>query len=1000
MRGILNMFKKGKNIFSLLIIIASIFMTSSTNMVEAQDSGDSPEVSTVADTGENSEDTQASEATTNWGSQFITKAQLQDASGNPQTHFGLYDDIYASWEFSTNNQKIHAGDTMEIPVPNQITIKNNILNSKTLKDKDGADIADISLNKDTRFITVTFNSTAASKSQTLNITGWISLKTNWNTNIVLPNKNTSIDWGLDDSVMKSPDTTNSATVDPPSTGQDNNSVLYKYGSFENDKINWTVEINYPGQSIPNAKYQDFIGDNQKLISDITVNSATRDADGNVTNDKENKYSDSKVTYSDDNKEFTVDFGGDIKQPINISYTTQITNYDNLSDNYSNSGDLLSNDTIKQSVTVNDSTTSIGGGASTSDILTSILGQKKWAVPEGTKIPDSIVVHLLRQVADGKTQEVTKKTVTAKDDWQYVFRYQRQYDDNGNLYHYTVKEDTPVDYVPVYDPTTYNITNYLADTFKVTKIWHDGNNAQNTRPKSIMVHLFDDKDQAKNTDSFNLNDDNNWTHTFTNLPQIAGNNWYVSEIGYDGQQTNTVPKGYIKTQYANDGNPQDQTIVNTLATSLNVTKKWDDNDSPDRPKSIQIQLYANDNNQGEKAVGSPVTLNADNNWSYSFGTNANSDDEKDPTNQLPKYDENDKEITYSAKEIDVSGYNSSTDFNDDNTQETITNKKTDPNNPSVETKTFTVNKKWSDNNNPVRPKSAQIQLLANGEKQGDPVTVNANNDWTYTWNDLDKDTTYSVKEINVDDNYVSNVDKTSDNEATITNTLKPNSGGETPSSNKKTLTVEKVWNDNNNQDKIRPSAITVYLLTNKQKTADVVLNDANNWTYTWNNLSDKNSYDVTEDKISGYTATKTTTNNKITLTNTHKLNQTGTKDPDPSTPDNPDPTPTNPDPETPSGEKDPDPDIPDTPDVPDTPKVPDTPEVGKTPDPDPVIPDNPFTPDPDPDTSTDFNPDPMVPNVPYSNSQLPQTGNKELNWLYPLIGVMILGLITFRIKKRA
>src|SRR5699024_2535466 len=141
----------------------------------------------------------------------------------------------------------------------------------------------------------------------------------------------------------------------------------------------------------------------------------------------------------------------------------------------------------------------------------------------------------------------------------------------------------------------------------------------------------------------------------------------------------------------------------------------------------------------------------------------------------------------------------------------------------------------------------IQLLANGEKRGDPVTVNANNDWTYTWNDLDKNTTYSVEEINVDDNYVSNVDKISDNEATITNTLKPNSGGETPSSNKKTLTVEKVWNDNNNQDKIRPSAITVHLLTNKQKIADVVLNAANNWTYTWNNLSDKNSYDVTEDR---------------------------------------------------------------------------------------------------------------------------------------------------------
>ncbi len=876
MREILNMFKKGKNIFSLLIIIASIFMTSSTNMVEAQDSGNSTGISTVTDT-------------TNWGNQFITKAQLQDANGTSQTHFGLYDDIYASWEFSTNNQKIHAGDTMEIPVPNQITIKNDIVNSKPLEDKDGDVIANISLNKDTRLITVTFNSNAATKSQTKNITGWISLKTNWNTNIVSSNQNTPIDWGLDDSAMKSPDTTNSATVDPPSTDQDNNSVLYKYGSFDNDKIHWTVEINYPGETIPNAKYRDFIGDNQKLISDITVNSATRDSDGNITNDKENKYANSTVAYNDNNKEFTVDFGGDINQPINISYTTQITNYNNLSDNYTNSGDLLSNDTIKQSVTVNDSTTSIGGGASTSDILISILGQKKWSVPEETKLPDSIVVHLLRKITDGKDQEVTKKTVTAKDNWQYMFRYQRQYDDNGNLYHYTVKEDTPVGYVSVSDPTTYNITNYLSDTFKVTKIWHDGNNAKNTRPKSVMVHLYDDKDQAKNTESFNLNDDNNWTHTFTNLPQIAGNNWYVSEIGYDDKQTNTIPKGYIKTQYANDGNPQDQTIVNTLSTSLDVTKKWADNDSTSRPKSIKIQLYANDNNQGEKTVGDPVTLNADNNWSYSFGTNANSNDEKDPTNQLPKYDKNDKEITYSAKEVDVpKGYTASSEFSNDNTQETIINKKTDPNTP-IETKTFTVNKKWADNNDPNRPKSAQIQLLANGEKYGDPVAVNSDNDWTYTWNNLDKDTTYSVKEINVADNYVSNIDNTSNNEATITNTLKQNPGGETPSDNKKTLT------------------------------------------------------------------------------NTHEPNQPDTKDPASNNP-----TPTNPDPETPSGEKDPE----------------------------PVIPNNPFTPDPNSDTSTDFNSEPMVPNVPYSNSQLPQTSNKELNWIYPLIGVMILGLITFRIKKRA
>ncbi|MGI3100313.1 Cna B-type domain-containing protein [Companilactobacillus alimentarius] len=896
------MFKKGKNIFSLLIIIASIFMTGSTNMIEAQGSGNLSETGTV-------------DTSKDWGNQFITKAQLQDANGEVKNSFGLYEDIYANWEFSTNNQKINNGDTMKITVPKQFTITNNIVNSKTLKDKNGNEIATITLDKTSRIITVTFNNYAATKSKTSNVTGWISLKTNWNKNLITANQNVNIDWNLDKSVINNPDSTTSATVTPPSNNQNDNTILYKYGSFDKDKILWNVEINYSGEKISKASYRDFIGENQDLIANsIKVNSATLETDGSVTNDKENQYTNAKVTYGDDNKSFSIDLG-DISQPINISYYTKITNYDNLSDNYSNSGDLLSGTKIEQNITVNDSTTSIGGSASTSGILISPLGQKTWSVPSGVTLPKSITVHLLRRNNEkDEYEDVVQQKVSADSNWQYIFRNQPKYDSQGNLYQYTVKEEPIKGFTPVYNSTNYDITNYPSETFKVTKIWHDGNNAQGTRPDSVLVHLFDDKNQAGSTKSINLSDANNWTYTYTDLPYVENDNWYVSEIGYDGKQTNTIPKGYIKTQYANNGNPQDQTIINTLATSLTVKKEWKNDDKLSRPESVKVQLYSyysNDEKKDYTKVGDPVTLNSQNNWSYSFGTNSNTENKDDSTNQLPKYDKNDKELNYLAKEIDTpTGYTVSNSFNNDKTIETITNTKKKDSSTDTETdktKDFTVTKKWHDDNNANRPKSIQVQLLANGNPQGDivKITPDKDNNWTYTWTNLDKNVDYSAKELNTDTKYTTNVDKIDDNHITITNTLKSDSNGTTPTPN--------------NPD-----------------------------------------------------------------------------NPQPETPSTSDKTPTEPHPDTPSVERDPDPDTSLVPDTPIIPNVPNT-STNTSKNSNSVIPTKSLT--PNTDKTRNFDPDPMVPKLPYDTTKLPQTGNQKSKWFYPLIGLMILGLLIFKTKKR-
>ena len=39
---------------------------------------------------------------------------------------------------------------------------------------------------------------------------------------------------------------------------------------------------------------------------------------------------------------------------------------------------------------------------------------------------------------------------------------------------------------------------------------------------------------------------------------------------------------------------------------------------------------------------------------------------------------------------------------------------------------------ADNKDGLRPASVKVQLYANGEAYGDPVVLNSDSNWTYTW----------------------------------------------------------------------------------------------------------------------------------------------------------------------------------------------------------------------------------------------------------------------------
>ena len=100
-----------------------------------------------------------------------------------------------------------------------------------------------------------------------------------------------------------------------------------------------------------------------------------------------------------------------------------------------------------------------------------------------------------------------------------------------------------------------------------------------------------------------------------------------------------------------------------------------------------------------------------------------------------------------------------------------------------------------------------------------------------------------------------------------------------------ISVEKIWNDSENQDGKRPSSVTVNLLANDVKIKDVTLSTSNGWGYEFEKLLKNKDgktivYTVTENAVSNYTTSITgNENNGFIITNTHipeKIDVSGTK----------------------------------------------------------------------------------------------------------------------------
>ena len=375
------------------------------------------------------------------------------------------------------------------------------------------------------------------------------------------------------------------------------------------------------------------------------------------------------------------------------------------------------------------------------------------------------------------------------------------------------------------------------TVSGTKTWKDNDDQDGKRPDSIKVNLLAN---GKVVQSKTVTASDNWKYSFTNLPEFENG----KKISY------TVTEDQVK-DYSTTVDGYNVTNNHTPATvKVSGAKTWNDDNNQDgiRPSSITVNLLAN----GQQVASKKVS--ASDNWQYSF-------------DNLAAY-ANGQKITYTVTEDAVAGYTSTVDgYN-------VTN------NHTPATVKVSGAKTWNDDNNQdgIRPSSITVNLLANG-RQVASKTVSASDNWQYSFDNLaayanGKKITYTVTEDAVA-GYTSTVDGYN-----VTN-------NHTPATVK--VSGTKTWKDNNNQDGIRPSSITVNLLANGRQVASKKVSASDNWQYSFDNLAayangQKITYTVTEDAVAGYTSTVDGYN----ITNTH--NPTTPKKPqvpnNPTTPKKP------------------------------------------------------------------------------------------------------------------
>ena len=285
-----------------------------------------------------------------------------------------------------------------------------------------------------------------------------------------------------------------------------------------------------------------------------------------------------------------------------------------------------------------------------------------------------------------------------------------------------------------------------------------------------------------------------------------------------------------------------TIINTYepeTIELKGSKTWEDANNQDgiRPESITVHLYADNAEKPGEAAEHVATLevepDGDGNWNWTF-------------TGLHKYRDGGTAIQYTVVEEAVEEYDAKVDYKDDGSH-TLTNTHT------PEVIDIPVTKKWADANDQdgKRPDAVTVRLYADGKAlEGMTATLNADNGWKHTFEGLPKYRDGGIEIVyTITEDAVPGYTTAVDNETfTVTNHYTPG---------KTSVSVTKNWDDNGNQDGMRPAVIEIKLLADGADTGKTLrLSAENAWSGTFGNLDEykageKIRYSVQEVGVHGY-----------------------------------------------------------------------------------------------------------------------------------------------------
>lgn len=454
-------------------------------------------------------------------------------------------------------------------------------------------------------------------------------------------------------------------------------------------------------------------------------------------------------------------------------------------------------------------------------------------------PASVTVTLTGSNAVSKTA-----TLNEENGWTATFENLPKRD-HGNIVTYNVKESDVEGYEASIVKTEdgfHLINEHDSETTlrTATLVWRDENNQDGIRPDTVTYTLHgSDGSEVEKT----VSKDDSWVDVmFEDLPVYQNGQkvtYTLTESTVDGYTTDIRDNGHTFT------------VTNThipAVVNVDITKVWTDGENQDgnRPDSISVILTGNDGNRYT------ATITAANNWKYTFS-------------KLPKFFNEGTQIEYTLAEDAASGYSNVIEKKDNYTF-VLTNKY------SPATVDIPVVKKWNDDNDRdgARPESVNIVLNGSDGKLY-TGTLSAENGYTYVFQSVPKFhnsgtlISYTIAEEKVT-GYTTEVAKDSSGyKFTLTNTK---------SIETVTKTVSKVWEDSNNQDGLRPSAITVILTGDDGSRYLKSVSAAENWTTTFENLPKNQNhgqniqYTVSEAFVSGYTDEVTQNGNNYTITNTH------------------------------------------------------------------------------------------------------------------------------------